>query len=315
MKIVILDGYTSNPGDLDWKGIEGLGDLEVFDRTDASQISQRCAKAKVIFTNKVPVDEHLLESCPQLKYVGVLATGVNTIDVEACRKRGVTVTNVPSYSTESVAQLTLAHLLNLTNRVELHARSVRKGEWAQSDDFSYVLSPQVELHGKTLGILGLGQTGQAVARLGMALGMEVIAHNRNPKNIEGVREVSFDSLLQKSDVLSLHCPLTDATKGIIDGNSLKKMKRSSFLLNMGRGPLVVENDLAEAIESGVIAGAGLDVLSSEPCEENNPLTLQEKCHITPHLAWATREARTRLIRIATANLKAFLDGKPVNVVG
>jgi len=312
--MVILDAYTSNPGDLNWNGLENLGDLEVYDRTSSEEVPSRCSQAEVIFTNKVAIDESLLNASPSLKYVGVLATGVNIVDLDACRKRGVVVTNVPAYSTESVAQLAIAHLLNLSNRVGQHAQSVREGGWAKSEDFCYVLSPQIELHGKTIGIIGLGQTGQSVARIAKALGMRVIAHSRTPKNIDGIEEVSLSELLRGSDVVSLHCPLTEATQGLIDKDALHQMKNSSFLLNMGRGPLVVEEDLSHALSEGSIAGAGLDVLSLEPCEVDNPLTPLDNCHITPHIAWATCEARARLIQVATANLEAFLKGKPVNVV-
>lgn len=313
MKIVVLDGYTLNPGDLDWSTLKQMGECVVYDRTPASDVAQRAAGAEMVFTNKTPISREALARLPQLRYIGVLATGYNIVDVAAAKERGIVVTNVPDYSTRSVAQLVFALLLELTHHVGHHAQTVREGRWAKSADFSYWDRPLVELQGLTMGIAGYGRIGQAVADIARAMGMEVIAFSRreNP----GVERVSLEELFQRSDVISLHCPLTEETKGMVNRARLELMKRSAFLINTGRGPLVVEADLADALNSGRIAGAGLDVLSVEPPAANHPLFSAKNCFITPHLAWATQAARRRLMGIAVRNLEAFLRGSPQNVVG
>lgn len=315
MKIVVLDGYTLNPGDLSWKNLEELGELTVYDRTPAELVLERSANAEILFTNKVVLSVETIQKLPQLKFIGVLATGFNVVDIEAARKAGVTVCNIPAYSTQSVAQMVFSHLLHFSQNVAIHAQSVHKGDWAASKDFAYWLSPQTELAGKTLGIIGFGQIGQAVARIALAFGMRVIFHNRSQKTTElDAKQVDFETVLAESDYLSINCPLTEENKGFINKETLSKMKPSAFLVNTGRGPLVDEQDLADALNQGKIAGAGLDVLSVEPAKADNPLPKAKNCFITPHIAWATFEARTRLMQIAVNNLKAFINQPPINVV-
>lgn len=315
MKIVVLDGYTLNPGDLDWERIQDMGELKVFDRTPPELTLERAQKAQAVFTNKVILDREIISQLPELKFIGVLATGYNVVDAEAARKAGVVVCNIPAYSTQSVAQMVFAHILNFTQQVAKHAHSVSNGDWANSTDFSYSLSPQTELEGKTIGIIGFGQIGQAVANIALAFGMKVIFNNRSKKetNIEAT-QTDLDTLLSASDFISINCPLTNENKGFINQAAIEKMKRSAFLINTGRGPLINEHDLADALNSGLIAGAGLDVLSVEPATADNPLPKAKNCFITPHIAWATLEARQRLMQIAGDNLQAFIDGKPINVV-
>lgn len=315
MKIVVLDGYTLNPGDLTWEGMEKLGDLTVFDRTAPEKTIERAKDAEVLITNKVVLNREIIEKLPSLKYIGVLATGYNVVDVEAARNAGVTVTNIPAYSTASVAQMVFSHILNFTQNVGIHAQSVSSGEWASSIDFAYWKTPQTELAGKTLGIIGFGQIGQAVAKIGLAFGMKVIFNNRSKKYTElEARQVDLDFLLAESDFISINCPLTPENTGFMNKTTISKMKPTAFLVNTGRGPLINEQDLADALNSGKIAGAGLDVLSVEPAGLNNPLPKAKNCYITPHIAWATFEARSRLMEIAVANLLAFVKNIPQNVV-
>ncbi len=316
MKIVILDGYTLNPGDLSWEGIEELGDCTVYERTAPEEIIERAKDAEAIFTNKVVLSSEIILQLPKLKFIGVLATGYNVVDIAAARKTGITVTNIPAYSTMSVAQMVFSHILNFAQNVSAHAQSVSAGDWAKSVDFSYRKVPQTELAGKTLGIIGFGQIGQAVAKIGLAFGMKIIFNNRSKKDVAlDATQVDLETLFSTGDFISINCPLTDENSGFINKTTIAKMKPTAFLINTGRGPLINEHDLADALNAGIIAGAGLDVLSVEPATADNPLTTAKNCTITPHIAWATFEARTRLMNIATANLKAFIAGKPQNVVG
>jgi len=315
MKIAVLDGYTLNPSDLSWEKLEKLGDCALYDLTPPEKTVERSRGADAVFTNKVVLDSGVISELPGLKYIGVLATGYNVVDVAAAGKAGITVTNIPAYSTESVAQMVFSHILNFAQNVSTHAASVSRGEWARSTNFAYWLTPQVELSGKTLGVIGFGKIGQAVARIGLAFGMEVIFNNRSRKEtILDAVQVDLDTLLSQSDYLSINCPLTEDNQGFIDAEAISRMKASAFLVNTGRGPLIKEQDLADALNLGTIAGAGLDVLSSEPPSPDNPLISAKNCFITPHIAWATFEARTRLMQIAVNNLEKFIAGDPVIVV-
>jgi glycerate dehydrogenase len=315
MKIVVLDGYVLNPGDLSWDGIKELGDCVFYDRTPADMTVERAKGADAVFTNKVVLNKEIISQLPDLKFIGVLATGYNVVDSEAAKNAGITVTNIPAYSSASVAQMVFSHILNFAQNVGIHAQSVSLGEWAASIDFAYWKTPQTELAGKTLGIIGFGQIGQAVAKIGLAFGMKVIFTNRSQKetNLE-TSQVDLETLLSESDFISINCPLTAENTGFINKQTIEKMKPTAFLINTGRGPLINEKDLADALNSGRIAGAGLDVLSVEPALPENPLLKAKNCFITPHIAWATFEARTRLMNIATENLKSFIAGKPQNVV-
>lgn len=321
-KIVVLDGHTLNPGDLSWEPIEALGDVTVHPRSTPAETVERAGDAEIIFTNKAVLDAETLGKLHALKYVGVLATGVNVVDLDAAKAQGVTVTNVPGYSSASVAQQVFALVLALTNRVAEHDRAVHDGQWVACADFSFTVSPLSELDGKTLGVVGLGDIGQRVARIGHALGMRVVAAARpgkptgtiNTDDGTPVERVGMEQVFAESDVLTLHCPLTDDTKHLVNADRLKRMKDSAILINTGRGPLVDERALASALETGEILGAGLDVLSSEPPRRDNPLLSCPNCVITPHVAWATREARERLMGIAAENLRGFQRGEPVNVV-
>jgi len=313
MKIVVLDGYCLNPGDLTWDGLRGLGDLTVHDRTPASQTASRLTGADVAFTNKTALTAELLAGAPSLRYVGVLATGYNIVDVTAAKARGITVTNIPTYGTASVAQHAFALLLELTQHVGLHAEAVRAGEWASNADWCFSKTPLVELSGKTLGIVGYGRIGRATAAIGRAFGMRIVAADA-VQNADDVEWLSIEELLRESDVVSLHCPLTPETNGLMNAERLRLMKSTAFLLNTSRGPLIVNQDLADALNGGVIAGAGLDVLDVEPPKSGNPLIGARNCIVTPHMAWATKEARARLMEIAVENLRAYLAGTPVNVV-
>lgn len=315
MKIVVLDGYVLNPGDLSWEAIMELGELAVYDRTSPEDLLERAKGSDVLFTNKVAINKNTIENLPNLKYIGVLATGYNIIDIEAAKKRGVVVTNIPSYSTASVAQMVFSHILNYAQNVAVHANSVSAGEWVSSVDFAYWKTPQIELEGKTLGIIGFGQIGQAVAKIGLALGMKVIFNNRSKKETDlEATQVDLDKLLSESDFISINCPLTAENTGFINETAISKMKLSAFIVNTGRGQLINEQDLANALNTEKIAGAGLDVLSVEPPKPNNPLLTSKNCYITPHIAWATFDARNRLMGIAAGNLKAFINGSPINVV-
>jgi glycerate dehydrogenase len=312
MKIVVLDGYTNNPGDISWGPIESVGSLTVHERTPAGEIVARAADANVVLTNKAVVGRAEIEALPNLKYIGVLATGYNCVDTAAARERGIPVCNVPEYSTPNVVQATFALLLELTNHVGHHAQTVRAGRWSACPDFCYWDGDLVELAGLTLGIVGYGRIGQSVAAVGRAFGMKILAHRRNPGS--NPECVDLEMLLRESDVVSLHCPLTPDTKELIDARRIGLMKPTAFLLNTARGALVNEADLAAALNAGRIAGAGLDVLSVEPPPASNPLLTAKNCIITPHVAWATRNARQRLIEITAANLRAFAAGTPRNVV-
>jgi glycerate dehydrogenase len=315
MKIVVLDGYTLNPGDLSWDGIKKLGDCTIYDRTPPEKTVERAQNAEAVFTNKVVFNREVIGQLPDLRFIGVLATGYNVVDLEAATEAGIVVTNIPAYSTASVAQMVFSHMLHIVQNVSKHADSVKKGEWANSIDFSYHLTPQTELAGKTLGIIGFGQIGQAVAKIGLAFGMNILFNNRSKKETNlNARQVDLDTLLAESDFISINCPLTDENAGFINKAAISKMKTSAILINTGRGALINEDDLAEALDNGRIAGAGLDVLSTEPPAPDNPLLSAKNCNITPHIAWATTEARERLMKIAAENLKAFLEGKPQNKV-
>ena len=316
MKIVVLDGYALNPGDLSWDQLEAIGQCTVHDRTAPDDTIPRAEGAEVLLTNKTVLSARTLGTLVDCRYVGVLATGYNVVDVAAAAAGGVIVTNVPTYSTRSVAQMVFAHLLNLTQHVGHHAGGVSEGRWARSPDFCYWDYPLVELAGKTMGIVGLGRIGKATAELARAFGMDVIGYDIFADAAAGglCTQVGLDEVFQRSDVVSLHCPLTGETANLVDARRLGLMKPTAFLVNTSRGPLVDERALADALIAGVIAGAGLDVLGEEPPATDNPLVSAPNCHITPHIAWATREARARLMAVATDNVKAFLDGRPQNVV-
>lgn len=315
MKIVVLDGYVLNPGDLSWNEINKLGDCTIYERTPVAQTFERSKGADVLITNKVVLNKEIIEKLPELKYIGVLATGYNIVDIVAAKNSGVVVTNIPAYSTESVAQMVFSHILNFAQNVSVHADSVAKGDWAKSVDFAYWKTPQMELAGKTLGVIGFGQIGAAVAKIGLAFGMKVIFNNRSKKKTDlDARQVELNTLFEESDFISINCPLTPENTGFINKVAISKMKPTVFLVNTGRGPLINEQDLADAVNSGKIAGAGLDVLSVEPAKSDNPLITAKNCYITPHIAWATFEARSRLMKIAAENLKAFKKGTPINVV-
>lgn len=313
MKIVVLDGYALNPGDLTWDGLSALGELTVHDRTAAEETAARVQGAAALFTNKTALPGDLLKTLPGLRYIGVLATGYNIVDVAAAKALGITVTNIPTYGTASVAQHAFALLLELALHVGLHEEAVRKGEWAANADWCFNKTPLIELSGKTMGIVGYGRIGRTTAAIARAFGMKVVAHDAI-QSADGVEWLPIEELLRVSDVVSLHCPLTPETNGLMNAERLRLMKPTAFLLNTSRGPLVVDQDLADALNAGVIAGAGLDVLSVEPPRAGNPLIGAKNCIVTPHMAWATREARARLMEIAVENLKAFLAGKPVNTV-
>jgi glycerate dehydrogenase len=316
MRIIVVDGATLNPGDLSWDAFRAFGDLEVYPHSSPEETVARCAGAEVAITNKVVFDIPTLDALPALKYIGVTATGYNIVDIDAARDRGIVVTNVPTHGTASVAQMAFALLLELTQHVGHHAETVRQGRWGQVDDFCYWDYPLVELAGLTMGIVGCGRIGQATARIAKAFGMDVIGFDAFPFDADktGVQPVSLDDLFARSDVISLHCPLTPETEGLVNAGRIALMKPSAFLLNTSRGPLVVAQDLADALNSGRIAGAGLDVLTVEPPKEGNPLIGAMNCFVTPHIAWATRSARERLLQTAADNLAAFLDGTPQNVV-
>lgn len=316
MKIIVLDGYALNPGDLSWEDMKALGDLTVYDRTTPSEVLERSADAEVLITNKTVLSAKLINALPKLKYIGVLATGYNVVDIDSARNRGIVVTNIPAYSTASVAQMVFAHLLNITHRVGYYASQNSQGRWTENKDFCYWDTNLVELSGKTMGIVGFGNIGQATAHIALAMGMHVCVYTSKEQSSlpQGVQKVSLDELFVISDVVSLHCPLTPETNELVNIERLKTMKPSAILINTGRGPLVNEQDLAHALNTGIIAGAGVDVLSTEPPKPDNPLLTAKNCFITPHVAWATLEARIRLMHIAVVNLKSFIDGKVINNV-
>lgn len=314
MKITILDGYAENPGDLSWEWLGEYGDYTVFDRTPAELIAERVEGCDIIITNKTPLRRELLETLGNLRYIGLLSTGFNIVDWDYCKEKGIPVCNIPSYSTAAVAQLTFALILEHTNAVALHSKSVHDGEWAACKDFCYQKAPLTELLGKTLGIIGFGSIGKAVAKIALAFGMKVIASTNHPAPFEGVEFTDKDTLLRNSDFVSLHCPLNEKTEGMVNADFLAKMKPSAMLINTSRGQVVNENDLAAALRNGAIAAAGLDVLSSEPPKANNPLFGLVNCYITPHIAWAGYETRVRLMEICKENIRAFANGKPINIV-
>ena len=318
-KIIVLDGYTLNPGDLSWGGLENLGDLTVYDRTPPHLVVERIGDAEIIFTNKTVISEEIMDKCPSIKYIGVLATGYNVIDIEAAKKRDITVTNIPSYGTDAVSQYTIALLLELCHHIGAHSDSVKKGDWTNCEDFCYWNYPLIELSGKTMGVIGFGRIGQGTARIAQALGMKILANNGSNKISsdklgENIKQVSLDELFANSDVISLHCPLTADTEGIINKDTISKMKDGVLIINDSRGPLIVEEDLRDALVSGKVAGAAVDVVSTEPIQMDNPLLDAPNVIITPHIAWAPKEARQRLMDICVENLKAFLAKKPINVI-
>ena len=314
MKIVILDGFTAAPGDLSWEELEALGDVTVYERTPSDATVSRAADAEIVLTNKVVLNKEVIEQLPKLRYIGVLATGYNVVDVVAARDHGIVVTNVPAYSTESVAQMVFAHLLTVTNRTEHYAVQNRAGSWSRSKDFCYWDTTLTELAGKTFGIVGLGNIGLRVAEIAQAFGMKVKALSSKDVLPKGIEKVSLDELLSTADILSLHCPLTDTTRHLINRESLQQMKSTAILINTGRGPLVDEQAVADALSEGRLAAFCADVLSMEPPAADNPLLQQPNAYITPHIAWATTEARVRLIRKAVENIRCFLKGNPQNVV-
>ena len=316
MKIVILDGYTANPGDRSWKGLEALGELTVYDRTKADETVARAAETDIVLTNKVIINKEVIAQLPRLKYVGVLATGYNVVDIEAAHERGIIVANVPAYSTESVAQMVFAHLLTVTNRTEHYAILNRQGRWSTNPDFCYWDTEMTELAGKTFGIVGLGNIGCRVAQIALAFGMKVKALTSKTADAlpAGIEKASLEELLATSDVVSLHCPLTDNTRRMMNGETLRLMKPTAILINTGRGPLVDDQAIAEALEEGRLAAFCADVLTEEPPKADHPLQKQPNAFITPHIAWATKEARSRLIQVATDNVSSFLSGKAINVV-
>jgi glycerate dehydrogenase len=317
MKVVVLDAYTLNPGDLSWKALEQFGDIVLYDRTPGELIFERSQGADILLTNKTPLNAATIERLPTLKYIGVLATGYNVIDIDAARKCGIIISNVPGYGITSVAQHTFALLLELCHHTRQHSDLVMKNQWSNSPDFCFWHFPLTELAGKTMGILGLGNIGSKVAEIASAFGMKIVASGRqhtNQKFNTPFKWADFESLLKESDVVSLHCPLTPETNGLINKACLGIMKRSAFLLNTSRGQIINESDLMDALNNEVIAGAGLDVLSTEPPNKNNPLFSAKNCIITPHIAWATKEARQRLMAMAIENLSAYIDGKPQNMV-
>lgn len=318
MKIVNLDGCTTNPGDLSWEGIEKLGDYTVYDRTEPEKIIERAKGAEILIINKTVIDRHLLDALsPELKYIGLQSTGYNVVDCEYARKLGITVCNIPAYSTNAVAQLVFAFILQITNEVTLHSNAVMEGEWCTCPDFCFWKKPLTELDGKTIGIIGFGSIGHRVATIAEAFGMNVLAYNPRPKNkgdLKTIQFVDMDTLLAESDIITCHCPLTPQTENLINKNNIAKMKKSAILINTSRGPVVDEQALADALNHNRIMAAGLDVLKVEPAKKDNPLLKAKNCYITPHIAWAAKETRARLLRILEENIVAYLNGKPQNVV-
>lgn len=314
MNIIILDGYTTNPGDLDWDALENLGNLTIYDRTSPDKIIARAIDHEIILTNKTVLTHDIINSLPKLKYIGLLSTGTNAVDLSAAAKKGIPVTNIPAYSTASVAQAVFALLLELTNHVAQHNDACKKGKWSSHIDFCFTETPLIELAGKTLGIVGLGAIGKAVAKIAESFEMTIITYTRTPQNENTVTYVDLDQIFEQSDIITLHCPLTPETEKFIHKGSLGKMKQTAFLINTGRGGLIDENELAYALNNDIIAGAGLDVLTTEPPLPNNPLLTAKNCIITPHIAWATYAARKRLIKTAVNNLTQFLSEIPINVV-
>ncbi|APC41600.1 D-2-hydroxyacid dehydrogenase [Clostridium estertheticum] len=317
MKIVVLDGFTLNPGDLSWKEFEKLGELKVYDRTSFDEIVDRAYDCEIILTNKTPLGMDTLKKLPKIKYIGVLATGYNVVDAKAAKEMGIIVTNTPAYGTNSVAQFVFALLLEICHHVGEHNEVVRKGAWTNSKDFCFWNYPMIELAGKTMGIIGMGRIGVVTSTIAQAFGMNVLAYNPSKKESlisDTFKYVELDQLYEGADVISLHCPLFEETKGIINKESIKKMKDGVIIINTSRGPLIVEEDLAQALNSGKVAGVGLDVMSVEPVQMDNPLMRAKNCLITPHIAWAPKESRERLMNIAVDNLIQFAKGRPINIV-
>lgn len=316
MKITVLDGYSLNPGDMSWDGLKELGEVEIFDRTPQDQVVERAKDSEIILTNKVKIDDEIMEQLPQLMYVGVLATGYNVVDVKAASKRGIIVTNIPTYSTDSVAQMTFAHILAIANRVEHYAIENRKGRWSSNPDFCYWDTPLVDLTGKNLGIVGLGHIGRRVAVIAQQFGMDVFTYTSKTSSElpRGVQKTTLEGLYAVSDILTLHCPLTEETRELINARSIAKMKKGSIIINTGRGQLVNEHDVAEALKSGYLCGYGADVMCEEPPKADNELLLQPNAFITPHIAWASMDSRNRLMDQTIKNVKAFINGRPINVV-
>ncbi len=317
MKIVVLDGHTENPGDLSWDGLAALGELTVYDRTPADLVVSRIGDAEIVYTNKTPLTRQTLSACPALKFIGVLATGYNIVDIEAARERGIVVTNVPTYGTAAVAQFAIAMLLEICHHYAHHSEAVHAGRWENSPDWCFWDYPLIELAGKTMGIIGYGRIGQATGRIARAMGMRILAFDAHPDpslESEDCRYVELDELLANSDVIALHCPLFPETEGIINKDTIAKMKDGVILLNNSRGQLIVERDLADALNSGKVYAAGLDVVSTEPIRADNPLLRAKNCFISPHISWATKESRSRLMAIAVENLRSYLAGTPINVV-
>lgn len=319
MKIVVLDGYTENPGDLSWEGLARLGELTVYDRTsltDEEEAIRRIGDAEVVYTNKTPITKRVLDACPGIRFISVLATGYNCVDYAYAREKGIPVTNIPTYGTAAVGQFAIALLLEICHHIGHHNETVHAGRWEHADDWCYWDYPLIELDGKTLGIIGFGRIGQVTGRIACALGMKVIAYDEHQSDAgrEIAKYVDLSTLYRQSDVISLHCPLFDSTKGIINSKSIAQMKDGVIILNTSRGPLIVEEDLAKALESGKVYAAAVDVVSTEPIKPDNPLLTAKNCLITPHIAWAPLESRKRLMDIAVGNLNAFAQGKPINVV-
>lgn len=316
MKIVVLDGFAANPGDLSWEDLKSLGECEIYDRTAPDEVLTRAADAEVLLTNKTVLTAAHMQALPQLKYIGVLATGYNVVDTDAAKQQGIIVTNIPAYSTDSVAQMVFSHILNIAQQVKHHSDEVHKGRWTNCADFCFWDTPIMELRGKKLGIVGLGHTGFMTARIAIGFGMKVFAytsksHFQLPPEIH---KMDLDELFRECDIVSLHCPLTETTRELVNADRLRLMKPTAILINTGRGSLINEQDLADALNQGTIFAAGLDVLSQEPPQANNPLLMAKNCYITPHIAWASREARVRLLQIMVENIRAYQSGKPINVV-
>lgn len=316
MKIVVLDGYAANPGDLSWDELKALGECTIYERTSPEEVLERAAGAEILLTNKVVLNAEIIAALPELKYIGVLATGYNIVDVTAAKEHGIIVTNIPAYSTDSVAQMVFAHILNIAQQVQHYTDEIRTGRWSNSPDFCFWDTPLIELRGKKIGIIGLGHTGYNTARIAIGFGMGVYAYtSKSPFQLPPeIKKMELDELFSTCDIVSLHCPLTGTTHGLINSKRLKQMKPTAILINTGRGPLINEQDLADALNNGTIFAAGLDVLTQEPPRSDNPLLTAKNCYITPHIAWASSAARERLMQIMLENVKAYLGGKPVNNV-
>lgn len=316
MKIVILDAYTIDQGELSWKSLETLATVEAYERTSPEEVAARCKNAEIVLTNKVVLDATILNKLPRLQYIGVLATGYNVVDLQAATRQNIIVTNIPAYSTESVAQMVFCHILNIVGRTDHYANENRQGRWCRSLDFCYLDHNLFELNGKKMGIIGLGNTGMATARIASAFGMKVMAFTSKQEDSlpYGIQKADIDSIFENCDIVSLHCPLTPDTQHLVNAERLNSMKSEAIIINTGRGALVDDQAMAEALNTNKIAAFGADVLTTEPASEDNPLLKAKNCYLTPHIAWATREARLRLINICTENVRAYLDGEPVNQV-